>query len=34
MGRQLEDVDRRSFKVVKQDFWTLTIEDVSSSYTG
>ena len=32
MGRQLDEVERRSFRVVKHDFCTLIIDDISSSY--
>ena len=32
IGRQLEEVERRSLRVVKQDFCTFNIEETSSSW--
>ncbi len=32
IGRQLEEVERRSLRVVRHDVWTLIMDDVSSSW--
>lgn len=34
MGRQLEEVERRSLRVVRQDFCTFKMEETSSSWEG
>ena len=31
IGRQLDEVERRSLSVVRHDFWTLIMDEVSSS---